>query len=266
MLAMLNGIDIYGVKMMYDDQPISKVLWVDVNEIEANNYNPNAVCDDGSCDYTVSDNPCIPPNIDKRILETTACLSEKGTEWLYKYKIGTADDCTIMNKWKLIFIQYLLKNKDLTCLYNCTDKDSPSVTSLSSCAAAASTGGPATGLNDQGHAGAAVTTSGGTLITTPASFFIASNTLFFGDVITMPSGLVWTKTSAGSCTYGCYNPETNQGSTSGNWTQCVPANNITITNSVNYLDNFINFANKYCRDCKIQINTIRRSGRGFTDT
>ena len=235
-------------------------------DLLANNYNPNAVCDDGSCDYTVSDNPCIPPNIDKRILETTACLSEKGTEWLYKYKIGTADDCTIMNKWKLIFIQYLLKNKDLTCLYNCTDKDSPSVTSLSSCAAAASTGGPATGLNDQGHAGSSVTTSGGTLITTPASFFIASNTLFFGDVITMPSGLVWTKTSAGSCTYGCYNPETNQGSTSGNWTQCVPANNITITNSVNYLDNFINFANKYCRDCKIQINTIRRSGRGFTDT
>ena len=43
MLAMLNGIDIYGVKMMYDDQPISKVLWVDVNEIEANNYNPNSV-------------------------------------------------------------------------------------------------------------------------------------------------------------------------------------------------------------------------------
>ena len=108
-----------------------------------------------------------------------------------------------------------------------------------------------TGLNDQGHAGSSVTTSGGTLITTPASFFIASNTLFFGDVITMPSGLVWTKTSAGSCTYGCYNPETNQGSTSGNWTQCVPANNITITNSVNYIDNFINFANKYCRDCKI---------------
>ena len=229
-------------------------------DLLANNYNPNAVCDDGSCDYTIADNPCIPPNIDNRILEITACLSEKGTEWLYKYKIGTADDCTIMNKWKLIFIQYLLKNKDLTCLYNCVDNDSPSVTTLTSCSSVASTGGPVTGLNDQGYAGSSVTTGGGTLITTPSSFFISSNTLFFGDVITMPSGLVWTKTSAGSCTYGCYNPETNQGSTSGNWTQCVPANNITITNSVNYLDNFINFANKYCRDCKIQIG--KGGGKG----
>lgn len=29
--------------MMYDDQPISKVLWVDINEVEANDYNPNSV-------------------------------------------------------------------------------------------------------------------------------------------------------------------------------------------------------------------------------
>jgi ParB-like chromosome segregation protein Spo0J len=43
MQVMLNGIDIYGVKMMYDDQPISKVLWVDINEVEANDYNPNSV-------------------------------------------------------------------------------------------------------------------------------------------------------------------------------------------------------------------------------
>jgi hypothetical protein len=69
----------------------------------------------------------------------------------------------------------------------------------------------------------------------------------------MPGGLVWQMTMPGSCTWGCYNPETAQGQQSGHWTQCVPATNITITNNVNYLDNFINFANKYCRDCNINI-------------
>lgn len=225
----------------------------------ANNYNPNAVCDDGSCDYTVPDNPCIPPNIDRRITEITACLSEKGTEWLNQYRIGLNDDCSLMNKWKLIFIQYLLKNKDLTCLYNCADEDSPDVSTLNSCASSVLTGGPVTGLNDQGHAGSTYSSATGTVITNPATYFVVTNQLFHGDVITMPSGLVWTMTAPGSCTWGCYDPETATGAQSGHWTQCVPANNITITNSVNYIDNFLNFANKYCRDCGISVGALGKS-------
>lgn len=219
----------------------------------ANNYNPNAVCDDGTCDYTIPQNPCVPPNIDRRIQEIVACLSEKGTTWLNKYRIGTADDCTIMNKWKLILILYLLKNKGLTCLYNCADTDSPSVTSLQTCANTAAVGGPNTGLNDQGFAGSSYAAATGTTIVTPASYFVPGNTLQFGDVITMPGGLVYTVVIPGGCTSGCYDPQTSLGMTSGHWTQCVPGNNITITNSTNYLDNFINFANKYCRDCKIDL-------------
>ena len=76
----------------------------------------------------------------------------------------------------------------------------------------------------------------------------------------MPSGLVWKMVKSGSCTYGCYNPESNQGATSGNWVQCVDVNNITAPNNINYIDNFINFANKYCRDCKI---TVKGQGGGY---
>ncbi len=233
----------------------------------ATNYNPNAVCDDGSCEYNIPDNPCVPPNIDMRILELDICLSEKGTTWLNKYKIGMADDCTIMNKWKLILIQYLLKQKGLTCLYNCADEDSPDASSVASCGTLAATGGPNTGLNDVGFAGSTYSVSTGTTVTDPALYFVAGNTLQFGDVITMssPSGnIAYQVVASGGCTFGCYDPQTSLGMTSGHWIQCVPSNNITITNSINYLDNFINFANKYCRDCKIEIpsyNVYSRRGR-----
>lgn len=219
----------------------------------ADNYNPNAVCDDGSCTYTVPGNPCIPPNINDRIAEITACLSDKGTKWLHKYKIGTADDCITMNKWKLILIQYLLKQDALTCIYNCADEDSPDVSTLNTCANSAVTGGPVTGLNDQGFAGSTYDAATGTVITDPSLFFVQANTLNQGDVITMPSGLVWEVIQPGNCTFGCYNPETNQGQQSGHWSQCVPTNNITVTNNINYIDNFLNFANKYCRDCNINV-------------
>ena len=228
----------------------------------ANNYNPNAVCDDGSCEYTIPDNPCVPPNIDRRILEIDVCLSEKGTTWLNKYKIGMADDCTIMNKWKLILIQYLLKQKGLTCLYNCADEDSPDASSVASCGALAATGGPNTGLNDVGFAGSTYSLSTGTTVTNPALYFVAGNTLQFGDVITMPSlngNIAYQVVASGGCTSGCYDPQTSLGMISGHWIQCVPSNNITITNSINYLENFINFANKYCRDCKIEISSYKKN-------
>ena len=231
----------------------------------ATNYNPNAVCDDGSCIYVIPDNPCIPPSIDRRILEITACLSEKGTTWLNKYKIGTADDCTIMNKWKLIFIQYLLTQKGLTCLYNCADEESMDLASLTNCSTAAATGGPRTGLNDQAFAGSSYSLALGTTVDNPALFFVPGNTLFFGDVITFTdsagNSIVYQMVSPGSCINGCEDPQTATGITSGNWVQCVPSNNVTITNTTNYIDIFINFANKYCRDCKITIETYGRKGK-----
>ena len=249
--------DNYDVNAECDD---GSCLYCGCKDPLAANYSPNAACDDDSCVYIAIENPCIPPNIDSRIQEISQCLVVKGSEWLHKYKIGKADDCTMLNKWKLIFIQYLLNNKGLTCLYNCADNDSVSLASVNSCNSSLITGGPVTGVNDQGHAGSFSTTTKGTAVTDPAAFFIRSNTLYFGDTIIMPSGLIWTVTASGnnpsgipSCDHGCYNPESSQGKESGNWSQCVGSNDITIPHNVNYLDNFINFANKYCRDCGINI-------------
>ena len=241
----------------------------------ANNYNPYAVCPSGDCDYSYPDNPCVPPNIDSRILEVLACLSEKGTIWLDKYKVGLADDCTIMNKWKLILIKYLLGRRNLTCLYNCADEDSPDQSVLdSSCEDQWVQGGPVTGANFiQGSLPGATLTpavpgpGGGTFVQNPSAFFVQSTVLYQGAVIKTNIGNIYTVVSPGSCNYGCYDPETSQGQQSGHWKLCVEGQNVTQyeEGGENYIDKFINFANKYCRDCKIKVPKFTKKRNGYND-
>ena len=72
--------------------------------------------------------------------------------------------------------------------------------------------------------------------------------------------------------YGCYDPETSQGQQSGHWAQCTDSNkafagttsvgSYTSSNTA-YLDNFLNFANKFCKDCGISIpSPIAKNGNG----
>ena len=74
----------------------------------------------------------------------------------------------------------------------------------------------------------------------------------------MPTGLVWILdgTNSGaygtSHNYGGFNPESAQGAQSGNWRLCHDFNVYSFTNNTNYIDNFINFVNKFCDDCKIK--------------
>ena len=240
-------------------------IYCGCTDILATNYNPNASCDDGSCEYTIVDSPCLPADLDKKLEFIDYCLSTNGSRYLDKLKVGTADDCSIMNNWKLIFVKYLLNKKGLSCLYNCSDGSTPDLaTTLAgiSCDTGWTTGGPVTGLADQSYVGSSIAT-GGTTVANPSLFFVAANTLYSGDVIKMPSGYIWkVSASAVSCTHGCYNPETAQGAKSGNWEFCNDAaHTITITDSTNYLDNFINFVNKFCEDCEIE-NTTTWRGKG----
>ena len=145
-------------------------------------YNPNAVCDDGSCcgicgcmdpnasnydplatvgcpcEYPpIAPNPCVPPNINDTEDRVSGCLITKGTSWLNSYKIGFKEDCTLMSHWKLILINYLLQQKDLACLYNCaggyTIHDINN-TFRGDCEALWVQGGQSTGLNhDSNHQG-----------------------------------------------------------------------------------------------------------------
>ena len=250
----------------------------------ATNYNPSAQCDDGSCiccgctdplaanynpfatcntpdpccecEYNIVDSPCVPKNINKTIEFLQYCLSINGERYLSKSLIGTADNCSIMNNWKLIFIEYLLNKKGLLCLYNCADGATPDLLTTTAginCTSKWVTGGPVTGIADQGYAGSSIALGEGTTVIDPSTFFVAGNTLYSGDVIKMPSGNIWTVTaSAVSCTNACYNPETCLGAQSGHWEFCNDTSNtITVTDSTNYLDNFINFVNTFCVDCGI---------------
>tara|TARA_R110001592_G_scaffold139233_2_gene359071 strand:+ start:4860 stop:9512 length:4653 start_codon:yes stop_codon:yes gene_type:complete len=219
------------------------------------NYDPNAVCADGSCRYIFPTNPCqLDAKQKKSVIDTIEnCISNKGLSFLNKLKTGLVDDCSVMNTWKLILIDYLLKSHggELDCLYNCQSNLLPDTPSNNiNCADKAATGGPNTGLNDQGFAGSTYSASTGTVITDPSLFFVQENELMSGDVITMPSGNIWEVVpSAVSCTFGCNNPESSLSKTSQHWTLCQQNNVFTYTTTVDYLDKFINFANKFCADC-----------------
>ena len=63
----------------------------------ASNYNPNAVQDDGSCNYIIASNPCTLPNVEYNNITNAlqSCLTLKGATYLQKIKI-----------MKLIFLTY----------------------------------------------------------------------------------------------------------------------------------------------------------------
>jgi len=236
----------------------------------AANYNPNAITDDGSCEYINEKNRCIPKHLKKAILTLKACLAQKGSNWLDEYKIGTNVDCSTMNKWKLILLGYVLKAAKsengfgLGCLFNCADKGTPDInTIINNCNDLWVQGSKYTGLNDAATSGSPVlgtswTSGEGTTITDPALFFVASHKLGLGDVIKMPSGLIWKvisiTTNQGSpfaFALNGLNPETATGIASGNYAQCSDNNFVDITTNINYYDNFLKFVNKYCKDCNI---------------
>ena len=250
----------------------------------ATNYNPNAnaACE---CEYDINPagrNACIPQSINKTKDTIKACLTIKGTDWLQKYKIGTADDCTLMNKWKLILIDYLLDQhkEGLDCLFNCADAETADATTVQNCSDLWVAGGPSTGLNHSTlHEGASIVNLGeGTTITEydnfPTGWFgyvggavPTSNKSFVGDVVKFDlptghplsqwlNGTIWTLTAIpanGTMHEGSHNDKI------GHYTQCLDHNTISITTTVNYYDNFINFANKFCQDCNISILQERKT-------
>ena len=227
----------------------------------ANNYLPSASCDDGSCVYTFPVNPCVleKRERDRVLAKTTECITKRGETYLNKMRTGLIDDCSIMNTWKVILIKYLLESHggELECLYNCAgDPTIAASEEEGRCTTAWNDGGPSTGLNHAGVAGSTQGPNGGTIITSPSLFFVPSTTIYIYDWIQMPSGKIYQNVDpAMSATNGGYNPETPLGVSDGHWIECTESpftsiNTTAASNAVNYLDNFINFVNKFCADCK----------------
>lgn len=240
----------------------------------ASNFNPNANIP-GQCDYILPPpSPCIPPSLDEAKIKIKACLSKKGTDWLDDYKVGRADDCSLMDQWKLILVDYLV-GQDISCLYNCQDLETPPPTIAQNCNDIWVQGGPSTGINHQpAHAGASLINPGeGTTVTAydnyPVGWFgvdplsnPSNNFTYVGDVIkfdlpvghplaTWLNGTIWTLTTPSSFPSGIHNGCSTQ--KIQHYTQCLDMNTISITTNINYYDNFINFVNKFCADCNISI-------------
>ena len=240
----------------------------------ASNYNPNSNIM-GQCDYPpLIPSPCIPKTIEDDKVKIKACLSIKGSKWLKDYTVGMADDCTLMNKWKLILIDYLISQDKtgLDCLFNCADIQTPLPGTVQDCDALWRTGGPSTGLNhDVNHTAASIVSIGeGTTVTGydnyPNGWFgkditlnPSSNFTFVGDVIkwNLPTAhplahlnnTVWTLSQPypGGAHFGCVANKIKH------YTQCLDYRTISITTTTNYYDKFINFVNTFCQDCNIRI-------------
>ena len=231
-------------------------LYPGCTDPNAINYNPTATSDDGSCEYepVSGSTDCIPPYITDLTDKIKTCIAENGYNFYYELISGRADDCSIMNAWKLILIDYLIDPVGLDCIYNCADSSTPAAGDLKTCADKWVTGGPATGINDMAYAGSSITTGEGTTITDPALFFVQTTQLYNGDVIKMPSGLIYIiddpYIGVGGVAFGGQNPETTAGVEAGHWKQCTESmNQISFSDTTNYLDIFSSFVNKFCAHC-----------------
>jgi hypothetical protein len=241
------------------------------------NYNPEATanCDPNTCEYPPLLPPCIPPTIDQTFYQLEICIASNGFSYYNKMLSGQIDDCSVLNFWKLILIDYLLKKKGLDCIYNCADANTPDAAdAYVSCRRLWRIGGTTTGFGDPIQTAINDASDGPNYGTTStAEMFDASSTtlLYPGDVIKHHnSGIIWIfygpgGTGSAGVSVAGLDPENASGNASGYWGYCN--NNmryISNTNNINYIDNFINFANTFCADCGNNINAPIKISTGYT--
>ena len=226
-------------------------------DLTASNYNPTAThsCTPNNCVHVALPPPCIPSVLPDILNRMQVCISENGTKYHNKLITGMSDDCSIMNVWKVILMNYLLGRIGLECIYNCSDGNTPLASDVYiSCDALWIKGGTTTGMNDLN-----VNTLTPAVGTTPtlANFALGSTyELVPGDIIKHHlSGNIWifvgpVNGNNSSIAVEGLDPETASGYLSGFWKYCNDDTRYTSnSNNINYLDNFINFANTFCRDC-----------------
>ena len=87
-------------------------------------------------------------------------------------------------------------------------------------------------------------------------YFILTNYVYHGDVIKMPDGTIWifnamSGTSGQGRPAHLNPPFISSTEIKGRWFICNPIYDMVITNTTNYIDNFINFVNEFCVECDI---------------
>ena len=229
----------------------------------ASNYNPIANTDDGSCKYQTIINPCIPKYLANAIYGLTACITKNGTNFLHKLNTGASTECSTMDAWKVILMQYLLSRVGLECIYNCADHTTPDrADAYTYCADEWVDGGsqvldvslPATVWAPGSVFQYSITLYDGSTL----DYYFKTSTAYTTDCTTAnflsclgdPNCIHW------QCWDLC-NPLM-QGTQYSSSTSSSSTGNAVLSNvsyltpsfTTNFIDNFVNFAQKSCVDCK----------------
>ena len=136
---------------------------------------------------------------------------------------GLSDTCSTMEAWKMVIILEILRAKGLPCVYNCTDDATPN-------------------LNNTSCEG--VWTAQG------SNIWYSANTYNLGSVVKSP---VDHKYYVAVTSTGLDFPPNTTASDGDNiisgWRRCC--DEVTYSGNINYLTNFLSFAEEYCKDCGI---------------
>lgn len=189
------------------------------------NFNPVADLDDGSCVYeTGTIAGCIPDGVESLLSYNVSCIDAAGNKFYNKLIGGLDSSCENRDAWRMVIINKIMQNKGLPCLYNCTDLGTPELDAvIVDCEARWQ--------------------AGGSLVWTPqlGAQLSLGAVVKRGDNIFIAVGNIGLDIDP--------NNSINASDLATNWRRCVstPIQDGTET----YLENFVSFARKFCRDCGI---------------
>ena len=234
----------------------------------------------GPCQYTYVNSLytpafCMPTDIPSQLRILQNCISTAATN-AYMSSITGKTDCTTLEAWKLIFVEYLLSKQGLDCIYNCADKATPKLDTYLTCDERFTEAGQHYIVSNGGASVYMQTT--GTLAhlpTLPSNDYIElslGQTIEFRKTSTSPafqffvlkklpdagnSYVVNNKIRifhydtgyavSGPIGYHQFTPTSVSGSEYWKLCEEPPIK----PNNVNYLDKFLNFAQLYCRQCQM---------------
>jgi len=181
-----------------------------------------------NCTYRLEPSPCVPTSLGTIQSNLDVCFSDKSNKYLTLLKSGRLTPCNEAVIRRLSLIKYLLSQRDLECVYNCSDSLSPALSETSrgtSCTSKWSEGGP----------------SGESLI------WSATAGYQWGDVVKHPvSDNIYTMI-LGIYAIGS-DPETIIGDPYWEYCRSVDAP----SDNTNRLDKYMAYINENCKDCNLK--------------
>ena len=242
----------YNAAATDDDGTCSYSEDAGCTDIFAVNYNPNVIVDDGSCNYqgnacappvigTCTPNLytensadavsscCIPTDISDRLDSIEKCLANSGSRFYNKMITGLSDSCSTMDAWKMMIILEILRKKGLPCVYNCSDAATQSLTGTT--------------------CNSVWVTQGSPIWTSSATYQIGHVVKSNVDINAGSLNKYYVATTGEGLEQSPNTTVNNSDNNTSGWQRCC--DEVTYSGNINYLTNFISFAEKYCQDCEL---------------